>query len=125
MSRPAHRVHLAQEDAVAQSRRRERREICKDASQKQFLAEQAQRNRALLAVRQQKLPAVGVWSNPLVNKRVASAGLESEPATPCPGPRKRRAVTGGATEVSFNSFCPATAVAHGRDELLLAATCNN
>jgi hypothetical protein len=120
MSRPAHRVQLAQEDAVAESRRRERREVCEDASRKQFLAEQTQRNRALLALRQRQLPAVGVWSKPLDKNDIAS-DMDSEPATP--RPRKRRAFR-GATNV-FNSHCPATAVAHGRDEMLLAAACKD
>ena len=120
MSRPAHRVQLAQEDAVAESRRRERREVCEDASRKQFLAEQTQRNRALLALRQRQLPAVGVWSKPLDKTDIAS-DMDSEPATP--RPRKRRAFR-GATNV-FNSHCPATAVAHGRDEMLLAAACKD
>ena len=118
--RPARKLQLAQKDVIAESRRRERREVCEGASRQNFLAEQMQRNRALLALRQQQLPSVGVWSKPLDQQDVAS-DMDSEPATP--RPCKRRA-SQGATNV-FNSHCPATAVAHGRDELLLAASCED
>jgi hypothetical protein len=109
---PAQRVQIAQNRAKAESLRRARRALCDEENRKTILAAEAQRNRALLTRRQQELPMVGVWS--ATPEKPAAAGIRSEPATPCQ-PRKRQALA------IFNSHCPATAIEHGRDELLLAA----
>ena len=88
------------------------------------LASKAERDRQNLARRQRQLPAVGAWSAAAQQQRAreeqerasrkAPDALLSTPPPDAKLVMKRRPPV-------FNSYLPATAVTHGRDELLSCA----
>ena len=88
------------------------------------LASKAERDRQNLARRQRQLPAVGAWSAAAQQQRAreeqeraSRKDPDARLSTPPPDAKqvmKRRPPV-------FNSYLPATAVTHGRDELLSCA----
>ena len=122
--RPEQRVQIAQNRAKAEQLRRERKQLVDVQRRQAELASKAERDRQNLARRQRQLPAVGAWSAAAQQQRAreeqerasrkAPDALLSTPPPDAKLVMKRRPPV-------FNSYLPATAVTHGRDELLSCA----